>query len=55
MSVCKSCICAAMFGAIAASAATAAVLSRPCHQSRRLRHNVNHAIKTLTHAVEDMM
>ncbi len=55
MSVCKSCIMAMAIGAVTSAAVTAAVLSRPCQQSRHLRHNINHAMKTLSHAVEEMM
>ncbi len=55
MTMCKSCILAMALGAVTASAVTAAMLSRPCSQSRRMRHNINHAVKSLTHAVEDMM
>lgn len=55
MSVCKSCMLTGMLAALAASAATAAILSGSCHNSRHLRGTVNHAVKHLTRALDDMM
>ena len=52
MSVCKSCMLTGIVSALAASAVTAAVLSGSCHNSRHMRHSVNHALKNLTHCAD---
>ncbi len=42
-------------GAVAATAITAALLSRPTAESRKMRRDIHHAVKNLSHAVEDIM